>query len=112
MSLTDNEIIKALECCKTGNCDECPFYGVKEDCEVELPEEALNLANRLKAEIERLQSDNVKLHIIIPKMFVEAKTEAIKEFADRLKGVFGFDEMTGAIIKCHIDNLVKEMVGD
>ena len=56
--MTDEQIIKALECCKIGECDDCPFYGVKEDCEVELPEEALNLINRQKAEIERLQKEN------------------------------------------------------
>lgn len=52
-AMTDNENKKDLESYKTSNCDECPFYGVKEDCEVELPEEALNLINRQKAEIER-----------------------------------------------------------
>ena len=56
--LENNEIIKALECCKTGDCDNCPFYGRKEDCEVELPEEALNLINRQQEEIERLQKAN------------------------------------------------------
>ena len=55
--MTDNEIIKALECCKIGNCDDCPFYDIKEDCEVELPEESLDLINRQNAEIERLNKD-------------------------------------------------------
>ena len=54
--LTDAEIKKALECCKTGDCEKCPFYGTKEDCEVELPEEAINLINRKDAEIERLKA--------------------------------------------------------
>ena len=68
--MTDEQIIKALECCKIGECNDCPFYGVKEDCEVELPEEALNLINRKKAEIEQ----EIK----------EIKSEAIKEFAKQL----------------------------
>lgn len=76
--MTDEQIIKALEYCKIGECDDCPFYGAKEDCEVELPEEALNLINRKKAEIEQ----EIK----------EIKSEAIKEFAERLcKGRVGND---------------------
>lgn len=38
---------------------------------------------RYKATVERLQSDNVKLHTIIPKMIVEAKSEAYREFAEK-----------------------------
>ena len=52
MKMTDNEIIKVLGCCKAGDCDECSFYGVKEDCEVELLEEALDLINRQKYKIK------------------------------------------------------------
>ena len=59
--LKDNEIAKALECCKTGDCDNSPFYGVKEDCEVELPEEALDLINRQKAEIEELNIELIAM---------------------------------------------------
>lgn len=101
--MTDNDIKKALECCKTGNCDECPFYGRKEDCEVELPEEALDLINRLEAEIERLENEieeaneadrEAELQALKEskdnaKLFCEAinhaKSEAIKEFAEELK---------------------------
>ena len=46
--------IRALECCKVSNCGECPFHGVKEDCEVELPEEALNLVNYLQEDGDSL----------------------------------------------------------
>lgn len=46
--------IRALECCKTSNCSVCPFHFVKEDCEVELPEEALNLVNYLKEDRDSL----------------------------------------------------------
>ena len=57
--MTDEQIIKALKCCKIGECDDCPFHGVKEDCEVELPEEVLDLINRQKAEIGELRSDKI-----------------------------------------------------
>lgn len=125
--MTDNEIIKALECCKNGRCDDrCPFYGIKEDCEVELPEEALDLINRQQAEIERLKEQNVRLnkecdHYI---HFTEyAKSEAIKEFAEKLKDSLmhnyrhfltvdtnGFAWLTTDAVDTHIDNLVKEML--
>jgi DNA repair exonuclease SbcCD ATPase subunit len=74
-----------------------------------------------KAEIERLQSEKAKLHKLIPKMIKEAKSEAIKEFAERLEeSAFDCDVSLGygngcyvkAVTTIEIDNLVKEMVGD
>lgn len=70
--MTDNEIIKALECCKerdincvsSPQCDVCPqlsyFYTVadREDCRTLLFAKTLDLINHLKAEIERLKSMN------------------------------------------------------
>ena len=50
-----------------------------------LAKETYDMLTRQKAEIERLQSDNVTLHTIIPKMLVEAKSEARKEFAEEYK---------------------------
>lgn len=66
--MTDNEIIKALECCGSNGwgekderpCDKCPMQDC-EDCEVELPDYALGLVNRQKAEIEKLKVQNAKL---------------------------------------------------
>ena len=58
----------------------------------------------------------------LPELLKEAKTEAIKEFAERLKnkiktecnpyGAPTFDYDTSIKILNFIDNLVKEMVGD
>ena len=42
---------------------------------------------RRKAEIARLQANNIKIHTIIPKMLVEAKSEAYREFAKRLNAL-------------------------
>lgn len=69
MVMTDNEIIKALECCSNAvgeKCKECP---INKNClEVELNKEALDLINRQKAEIkelvgkiDRLKEENKKL---------------------------------------------------
>lgn len=51
--MTEREIIKALECCKDNNCNECPIKGCTEDIFVE----ALDLIDRKKAEIERLEKE-------------------------------------------------------
>lgn len=54
---TDEEIIKALECCSTPccECDECPLYCVGANCSsFELHRYVLNLVNRQKAQIDEL----------------------------------------------------------
>lgn len=57
--MTDNEIIKALECCTDEwyeNCNECPYSIDTVSCErMKLLEDSLDLINRQKAEIERLK---------------------------------------------------------
>ena len=66
--MTDNEIIKALECCSTGetyaDCEKngCPLYlGITMGCkyidkENQLYSDALGIINRQQAEIERLKA--------------------------------------------------------
>ena len=56
--MKDNEIIKLLECC-SGKCEEdcqknCPIEGVRERLR-DIFKDSLDLINRQKAEIERLQ---------------------------------------------------------
>lgn len=56
--MTDNEIIKALECCPDGcglTCGFCPLSGVP-GCSEQLYTEALDLINRQKTEIDILIS--------------------------------------------------------
>ena len=104
--MTDNEIIKALECCIKDDCDNCPNgFG---NCEHNLAEAGLDLINRQQAEIEGLKTFIEKDQGLILKLTNvpkdeydnKIKTEAIKEFAEKLKAYFE-DEF--------IDNLVKEM---
>ena len=69
-----------------------------------------------KAEIERLQTDNSSMQSTLAKMSMgveQAKAEAIKEFAKRLKAEYKkhFSSEWIAVYNT-IDNLVKEMVGD
>ena len=121
--MTDNEIIQALECCRdngTSNtyCDDCA-YSVYEDCGARQAKDALDLINRQQAEIERLKDiakSALNESINICDSILDAKAEAIKEFAKRLKSLQIGLEISGeslyyVSIDC-IDNLVKEMVGD
>ena len=78
------------------------------------------------AEIERLIEERTEIEnkidkiyprvMELPKAMQTAKSEAIKEFAERLKAEFLNDEqivnMAWVNAINHIDNLVKEMVGD
>ena len=120
--MTDKEIIKALECC-TGDewdiCDKCPYqkYKTGRGCTYHILRDTFDLINRQQAEIERLQIRLRKeRHQFedLGKMYSEIRAEAIKEFAERLKkhlkGYGGLYCVT--TMNTHIDNLVKEMVGE
>ena len=125
--MTDNEIIKALECCTDKsyeNYNECPYSTDTLSCErLKLLEDSLDLINRQKAEIEKLKGSTIVSNIMESQRIKrEAKSEAIKEFVERLKnkiktecnpyGKPTFDYDTSLAIMCYIDNLVKEMVGE
>ena len=108
--MTDNEIIKALECCKSSvaSCEECPMHVEGVICHgYELNRKALALIISQQAEIERLQKYNTEVAY-------KHYNDGIKEFADRVKMAFyyEFDELIPSIMADTIDNLVKEMVGD
>lgn len=124
-TMTDNEIIKALECCAGDvTCDDCPMVN---ECSAHqtkntLASFALSLIKRQKAEIERLEKDrkeNFEMWKKLceqaeekhEKMFQEAKAtirpKAIKEFAYRLKQI-----PNKSVSKREIDEIMQEMVGD
>lgn len=135
--MTDNEIIKALERCSTNyNCGDCPYYCNAEDCPDPLMNDALDLINRQKAEIERLKKEVEDKERAYNDEFClrkewqskcrellkdkqTTKFEAIKEFAERLKEEMRLDDdCKYDCAQCHydckdyipfIDNLVKEM---
>jgi hypothetical protein len=137
--MTDNEIIKALECClklSVKECPECPYYR-KEDCSSTLIQDTLDLINRQKAEIERLQSILLKFMDEVAKweekkgidvselplipicdegrdIIDHYRAQAIRQFAERLKekAWHGMWEVTNHVDVDDIDNLVKEMVGE
>ena len=135
--MTDEQIIKALECCvKTefiSDCAKCEMFAF--DCRDILIENALDLVNRQKAEIERLKKRNTLLlkkkcnDINTARKII--KSEAIKELAERLKSRLAnlsvrtkthgrkttpnyVDDIANQILHDvvlqEIDNLVKEMM--
>lgn len=78
--MTDNEIIKALECCKKGDCKNCTF----DECTTGLLDKgiALDFINRQKAEIEKHKCECVQCCektqnciVSLQKTFAEQKAE-------------------------------------
>lgn len=116
--MTDNEIIKALECCvfkTTDKCDKCILTRYGNDCK-KLGVYALDLINRQKAEIEELKKGiNIELENYASEYDNKIKVEAVKEFAENLETALS-DHFGGGFYKCHcrhvIDNLLKETMGD
>ena len=112
--MTDNEIIKALECCSNGEpCANCPCQ--KQCDETDLAEIALDLINRKQAEIERLKkilAEEEEKYKLCAKRFYKV---GVKDFAERLKESKKKYEGTLAgwtFTMTELDNLVKEMAGD
>ena len=60
-NFTDEEIRKALECCASYDCDGCPLYSPTINCVIVLPQKALELVDRYRAENEKLKKTNEKL---------------------------------------------------
>lgn len=83
--------------------------------ETDREKELFDRINRQEAEIERLKEKNRLACQCTPKAIRRAKSEAIKEFAERLKEKMFCEDF----LLCEpcdmadiIDNLVKEMVGE
>ena len=99
-----NEILRALECCGNGDfCNHCKYQDLK-DCHRRLAKDALDLINRQQAEIERLQ----RLGASATRKMINAKSEARKEFAERVIEKIGFNCSLADVYE-HIDNLLEEM---
>lgn len=105
--LTDMEIVKALECCRSHM-----YLCSDVQCKPKALSDALDLIRSQKAEIERLKGSTIVNSIMErQKIKREAKVEAYKDFAERLKNKI-IDTPFG--INCTVDmvdNLLKEMTG-
>ena len=133
---TDEEIIKALEYCNAGrtDCDKCV---VKRKCESypfhsAVAEYALDLINRQKSEIERLENallalmnylniigcdksdvSFIKIATDLNKQIrADIKSQSVKDFAKRLKKETLSDRGYDILQQGTIDNILKEMVGE
>ncbi len=120
--MTDAEIIKALECCKNDDCDNCPNnFG---NCYANLAGYALDLISRQKAEIEKLtyqvnrlkkydEERDIRLHT---RLIATAKAEAINKFVERLIELYTDEHITDdmhcsiGVIKQNIYDM-KEIMG-
>ena len=111
--MTDNEIIKALECCcakencEVVSCERCPLEKHYECTDI-MFHETVDFINRQKAEILELQKRIINWRADMDYRPDEIKSEAIKEFAEKLKNCFAISGDYLDIINI-IDNLVKEM---
>ena len=105
--MTDEQIVKALECCiEDIRCGECPIFQTQ-NCMNEVMKYARDLLDRKMTEIEWLKKENHQF-ADIGKMYSEVKSEAIKEFAERLKNSFCISKEYLDVMNI-INNLVAEM---
>lgn len=149
--MTDNEIIKILECCIMETyCKSCPLHSeFSANCVTIALKNALDLITRQQREIENLKVENqslrsaansLKMHYeeaqteieslkifrgyaekkandykTMRDKYLNAKSEAYKEFAEKLKHFIIPQKADGytreIILKRDIDNLLKEMAG-
>lgn len=118
--MTDNEIIKAMQCVigNDVNCSECTYQKVLPfpSCRRMCAKNALDLINRQKAENDSLKVDLAKCSIRLDNLYKtadEIKSEAIKEFWNKAKEQSYVPQLslTGNYVIDVIDgdNLVKEM---
>ena len=110
--MTDEQVIKALECCtkKYGCCD-CPLEN-DELCMITINKEALSLIKRQQAVIERLQEiANPKCQQCVE----QTRKNGIVEFANELqRRMFYWTKDFKNNSECiaaerEVDDLVKEM---
>ena len=133
--MTDNEIIKFMQCVvgNDANCSECEYQKVLPfpSCRMMCAKNALDLINRQKAEIERLEKEikdkerayndefcsrkewQTKCRELLKEKQI-IKAEAIKDFAERYrKEIFSITHFNGYVnanlVLSVFNDLVKEM---
>lgn len=113
VEITDNYIIKDLNRCANTDvsfCKECThrnfIYSDESSCCIRLMKSAIALIKRQKAEIERLEKENNQF-ADIGKMYSEIKSEAIKEFAERLKKAFPQSDRNNKCPSLYFDDYIE-----
>lgn len=133
--MTDNDIIKALECCRElslENCKACPYYSYGHGCLTTCFRDTLDLINRQKAENKALQKQMAEQKAEIEeqdqaiinalKRMGQIRAEAITEFEEKVVScgvksveIGYFDNNSYEFItirKDKFDQIAKEMKGD
>ncbi len=126
--MTDNEIIKALECCgEEDKCKECPYYnkGNFKCLNYKFFKDLLDLINRQKAEVRKYKNcyEQVKWERdLFEEQCKTAKAEAIKEVTSKIEKVIckntypSFDKDGKPVMVWNtdgykeIDNIVKRIM--
>jgi hypothetical protein len=115
------DVIKALECCAKGDCDNCPCsFG---DCYYNLAGYALALIRDLTEENERLKaavaqeytcvfgSTHKVTECPITEQIDKAKADTVRKFAERLEeSINGFGDGLRYILYGHISKVAREMM--
>lgn len=119
--MTDEQIIKNAEYHKLGNCSRCDYKNYGSNCLHELLNDSIKMAKRLCEDVADLEEGYNDGIVCISRYKAEnerllqklqqAKSEAIKEFAERLKEKLQWDvEFDNKLVfESDIDSLVKEM---
>ena len=113
--MTDNEIIKALECCNRPanqtSCDDCPYQFSDEKCSSKLIDDTLALINRQKAEIEKLRNDVLDTADTLGLLEWrenKIRTEAIKEFAEMACKDRVSNDPVVIAVRCTVKEMTEE----
>lgn len=129
MNLTDKEIVKALECCHSNDNKTCRGCYFRRDryCRETMAKHSLDLINRLqdekkalingqetlqktiveqRAEIEEWKLEQCRVLHRCSEQIIEARDEAIKEFAERVNEIF----MRYAHLHSHTEDARKDYI--
>lgn len=111
--MTDNEIIKALECCFTNDwnrtkCDKCKFYTGTLDCVEDLKCASIDLITRQQAELERLKIENQSLRGAANSYKVHY--ESLKSEKDEL--IKTYQECQVSNLKAFVKSLCKDRISN
>ena len=120
---TDEEVIKALECCLNEDCENCPARTCCDDDTESFVKYVFDLITRLEAEnrslisevnsyrqeVERLQNEQTIAKFEKNKDLANAKVEAVKEFAERLKDKLLSKGFYPVIFKNSMQEVYEEM---
>ena len=121
--MTDDEIIKNAEYHKLGNCSRCNYKNYGSNCLHELLNDSIKMAKRLCEDVADLEEGYNDGIVCISRYKAEnerllqklqqAKSEAIKEFAERLKRYSFVDNLSldgkETVYVDDINSIAKEM---